>query len=942
MAEKDLSYRLTADQRDFERGFKSAEASARAMERELARLEAQQARVERAMDQVGAGMLAGGAAIMAGLALATKAAVSWETAWTGVAKVIDGSPEQLADLESELRGLARTLPQTHEEIAGVAAAAGQLGVAREHITRFTRVMVDLGTATNLTSEEAAFALARLMNIMQTAPGEVDRLGAAIVDLGNNSATTEADIVEMALRIAGAGHTVRMSEADVLSFATALSSVGVQAEAGGSAISRAFIIIEGAVRSGGRDLQRFAAVSGMTADEFRAAWQQDAARATAVFIEGLGRMQKSGGDVFATLRELGMSEILLRDAMLRLAGAGDLVSRTLDIGNRGWEENAALLEEAQRRYATVESRVQIARNSINDLAIDIGNSFLPAVGEGADLVANFAEVLGALPGPVKTMVAVLAAAAGGVLLLGGAALVAVPRIAAMKAAIDTLAAAEGRLAAATVRTTGALGRVGSFLAGPWGVAIGVAIAALTAFGVAHAEARGRAKQLADTLDEQSGAVTRETALWIANELAQRGVIENADLLGISAADLTRAIMGEADAVARVNAELAQHNGAVAPEYARRSGDKAAAAANVRKALGELGGDLEASRELHDQLGRAQEGQTKSTQDLDPATRRLADGLGLTADAAETLAGEVDALDKEFRALFQQLFGVEEAQDAAVRAMQRMTEEAKRNGGALKGNSEAAVTNRENVRRLIQAHMDQVMAMARTGATSEELEQKTQELKQAFVAQARQAGLTESEIQRYAASYDEVPAVVQTTIKVDTSTAMTRARQLANYLRNIPDEHINVAIRITGASPSAAAAAIRKQYANRWGGLYEGPYKHAQVGILREAEIASPAAPARYAWAEPATGGELFAPRFGDLNRTRQLVSYAIENWWGGWKNFLPSPSPGAASTARPSGQPAGGAMTLRVVVDDGAVRGLVRVEVDDAVGALADAVVYQTT
>jgi hypothetical protein len=36
-------------------------------------------------------------------------------------------------------------------------------------------------------------------------GNIDRLGATIVDLGNNFATTEADIVNFASRIAGAGN-----------------------------------------------------------------------------------------------------------------------------------------------------------------------------------------------------------------------------------------------------------------------------------------------------------------------------------------------------------------------------------------------------------------------------------------------------------------------------------------------------------------------------------------------------------------------------------------------------------------------------------------------------------------------------------------------------------------------------------------------------------------
>lgn len=120
----------------------------------------------------------------------------------------------------------------------------------------------------------------------------------------------------------------------------------------------------------------------------------------------------------------------------------------------------------------------------------------------------------------------------------------------------------------------------------------------------------------------------------------------------------------------------------------------------------------------------------------------------------------------------------------------------------------------------------------------------------------------------------------------------------------------------------------------GNRYGGVYQHAEAGVLRDAHIAA-GGPTRYAYAEPATGGELFAPKRGNLAKTRSEVGWAVQNWWGGqvaWQQ------PGGG------GRPASmsGAMTIRVVVQDGAVTGLVRVEVDEQLGALADAAVYATT
>ncbi len=783
--EKDLNYRLTANPTDMERGFKSAEASARVFERELARLEAQQRRVDQAMEQVGRGMLTFGAAIAAGLALAVKAAIDWESAWTGVAKVVDGSPEQLAALEEQLRDLTLVLPQSGAEIAGVAAAAGQLGIARQDIADFTRVMVNLGVATDLTSEQAADSLARLMNIMQTAPRDVDRLGSAIVALGNSGASTESEIVAMGLRIAGAGKVIGLSEADVLGYASALASVGIEAEAGGTAISTVFIKIEQAVRGGGEELTAFAAVAGMSADDFARAYSTNAAGAIALFVKGLGRITAEGGNVFATLEELNVSEIRQRDALLRLAGAGDLLSQSLRTSGQGWADNTALAAEAERRYGTVEARMQLARNSIVNLAIDLGQVLLPIVGKAADFVGGLADVISDLPGPVQTALVVLATLTAGLALAGGAALVTIPKIAALKTAMDTLAASEGRAAAAAVVAGRSLGRVGAVLTGGWGVAILAAVTALGFFMAKQADARREVQELTDTLDKQTGAVTDDTRVKVFAKLQNEGLADAAQRLGVNLADLTAAALGEADAIARVN-EVLRANGAFTDtsieDYQKLSEaeqKRGRDAIMLRDAVEDQNGKLAESREQWKQQAEALGATDEATQQLEPSTRRLGDALGLTGQQAEDVADAVKELDKELDALFGTLFGLEEAEDASAEAFARLKEQVDqareagdKHAKSLDGQSQTARDNRENVRNLIRTYFDQIQVLAESGASSDQLTAKTEELRKKFIAQMRQAGFSEAAIREYAASFDAVPGIVRTTIEAKTSDAEAR--------------------------------------------------------------------------------------------------------------------------------------------------------------------------
>jgi TP901 family phage tail tape measure protein len=344
-------------------------------------------------------------------AASTKAAITWETAFTGVRKTVAGTKSELDSLGASLRDLSTTQPTSANDLAGIAASAGQLGIARENILGFTKVVADLAVTTNLTAEQGASDLARLANITQLPQTQFSNLGSTVVALGNNFATTESEIVAMALRLAGAGSQIGLTQAETVGLAAALSSVGIEAEAGGSAFSRVMKDMAVAVAKGGKELRDFSAVAarGGVAN-FVDTFKRAPAEAIAGFIQGLINIRREGGDVIALLERMGITEIRMSDALLRTAGAGDLVARSLQTSATAWRQNTALTREAETRYATTASQLEVLKNKGVDIAVSFGTALLPAIRSAITLLDAIArplkfaaDLFGRLPGPVQLVV-----------------------------------------------------------------------------------------------------------------------------------------------------------------------------------------------------------------------------------------------------------------------------------------------------------------------------------------------------------------------------------------------------------------------------------------------------------------------------------------------------------------------------------------------------------
>lgn len=374
--------------------------------------------------------------VVAAGAASIKAGVEFESAFAGVAKTVDATDEQLATLRKGIIDMSQEIPASTTAISGVAEAAGQLGIETENVLDFTKVMIDLGNSTNLSAETAASSLAKYANVTGMSQKDFGKLGSTIVALGNNFATTEADIVSMATRLAGAGSQIGLTDGEIMGFATALSSVGIEAEMGGSAFSKAMINMQLACETGlggvqelskktgmslrelqlmsennsgdfkdmaqslgytnsemkamikaGVNLENFADVAGMTSEQFKKAYEKDAAGALQSFIAGLGNTETKGESTIKMLQDMGFTEVRLRDTLTRLSQDGEGLAKAVEMGNTAWGENNALTKEANQRYATTQSKIEVTKNKLNALGIQTSDILMPKFNDLIDKLSN---------------------------------------------------------------------------------------------------------------------------------------------------------------------------------------------------------------------------------------------------------------------------------------------------------------------------------------------------------------------------------------------------------------------------------------------------------------------------------------------------------------------------------------------------------------------------
>lgn len=338
----------------------------------------------------GAAIVVSGGAVLTAINEFSK----YETALIGVGKTTGIVGDELKEYGKQIKALSIETGQSTNDLLAISQAAGQLGVTgSERLQKFTKTIAMLGTASDLAGEEAATTLTRILNVTGEGVDQIDTFASVIVRLGNNFAASESEIARMAQETSKATAVFGVSSSQAAALGTAMKSVGVQAELGGSVIGKSFRTIDAAIRNGGKELEALQIITGMTGDELKQTFETDATLVFQKFVEGLGDVKKGGGSVADTLEIFGLKGDEVNKVLPVLAERSELLGAALNQAADEIKNTTALEAEFAVQSDTVEVNLSKLQNAVINLATGFGETLAPTVSFAAKVMTEDIEGFG---------------------------------------------------------------------------------------------------------------------------------------------------------------------------------------------------------------------------------------------------------------------------------------------------------------------------------------------------------------------------------------------------------------------------------------------------------------------------------------------------------------------------------------------------------------------
>ena len=389
---------------------------------------------------------------------AIKSSMDYESNIANIRRVVSDLSD---DTIRDLKDIAIETGNAFKDISDYATIGGALGLAEKDLSKFTKAMIDLNTATGgaFIGEEGAKGIAVFLKQLNLGIEQAENFGSAIAVIGDKYADIGDETVNIATRFTGLTSVVKTNQYELIGLAGVMADLGLATDSNANGINRAFLQIDKVIHGGVKnsteklkematvagmtskefvaawgdnamdaflrftdglksnvfneinsalatstsDVQKYADVLGLSADQFERLWNKDSAKAYEMYVEALGEIGDEGEVASKVLSDLGISSVNTAQTLLRLAGNGNEVRKAIELTEKAWNENTALTEKAGVIYETTEYKLKSMWESIKQLGDAIGQDTLPVIKKFADTTTDLAKQFSKLSPTAKELI-----------------------------------------------------------------------------------------------------------------------------------------------------------------------------------------------------------------------------------------------------------------------------------------------------------------------------------------------------------------------------------------------------------------------------------------------------------------------------------------------------------------------------------------------------------
>lgn len=691
-------------------------------------------------------MVVGGALSGVGI-YATVVGAQFQSAFANVERTLDPAEFAAGELAGAVDSIRNSLvqltgqmPLTFAELSEIATIGNQMGIAQEDLIDFTGTIARFASVSGMSIDEVTKAFGGFMAQTGLAPKYLENLGSSLAYVSIKSNATEAEILSVSREIAALSTGAGLSADQIVGLAGTLAALRVPAERSRGSLETYFGTLRRAVATGGQDLQNFATIVGVTANELESMVR--AGRGAEV-LEGflLGLNDLDSVSVTQALDSLNLSQLRVSNTFTRMSQNVDTFRDHMSYAQSSFIQGAELNRQYEITLETVNAQWQIFINGINGLVDAISGGAMPTL-------ASFMQ---AINGVLFWLIELLQRHKWAAYVLAfGAALVTVTGLMLVFRAM-------------VLRGNAALlaYRVAAAQAGAAGFAASTGLRALIS-GLLGVEAGARRGAAGLVLFRQALVRTGVGALIVgAGFLADK-------LFGISSSanDATLSMAQYNDITAQAQ-RVSQGAGDGAGNLADKLGGGGGGSPSVAKAAEEAAQKIRLLTDYAQDLSGVLSRSFSIRFDSGAAMDQVITKWNKLREEAEKYQQEINKLtaDRSLRAYW---LSIAEMYDDQLRASQLRAEIAdidadlaKAQAGAsreLEGNTQAAVDNRATMRDLLQGYQDYIEALAASGASQQFIQAEVRRLNGEFMSQATALGYNATELGAYSTAFKDMTTIV----------------------------------------------------------------------------------------------------------------------------------------------------------------------------------------